>query len=372
MKDWLRVSNPLTTWETRALPGESVWFHPLSTTGIVGALTSDPSDYGQWVANHDRFKPVTSILVAKSVASTKALNKVAQKKWDLGVTVLEFKQTAGMVADLADSMVGAVDACINVRKKARRQINDLFRRVRVHDDFYRAAAEVGMRDLSLLEDIRSRWMQYQFGIKPAVADIANAGTALDEAIFGHNNGLLVVAKAGHRVTDRTTQMLSTTGAPFTTRIFSNLIVQAHASVSYRVPTDGVSRINLLGLDNPAYLFWEVTRLSWMFDYVVGVGDWLQSFTAANGLEFIEGSLSTTWQSLTTEVQHELSVPGLEFVKRPSTRGLYIDAGGFNRDLLSHGLFPGVVPQIKSEMGLVQLANSIFALSTLLTGGPALR
>lgn len=371
-KSWFQVFVPSTSWSTQPKPGYDAWFVREASTPVVGDLYPY-ADNWQWWLNHNRFQPsAIDRLNADNTARTKVLNKVAQKKWDIGVTVAEFAQTAGMVTSLATRLVDGADRLMNLRRNSREQINRLFKQVRKHDDFYRAAAEVGMKDTRLLENIRDGWMEVQFGLKPLMYDIHDAGAALDESIFEHDNGLLVVAKAGHTVKGKISVPLPITNAPFQTHLICDTSVSCHASVSYKVPTDGVSRITTLGLDNPASILWEATCLSWMVDYGFGVGDWLSSFTAANGLEYIDGSMSTTQRCTANEVQHTNLHPHNVWEKKPSTRGVVLSSGTFTRELLASGVTPAIAPQIKSKMSLVQLANSLSALSTMFGGGRAVR
>lgn len=366
-KSWFRCAAPVTSWGTKPIPGKSVWFNPPgSRTPVVGDffLTST----NQW-SNLGKFKPPPQdFIVVDQVTRTKVLNKISQKKWDVGVTVAEFRQTAGLVKDAADSLVDTIQGLVNMRRNAAKQVNQLLARVRKHGDFYRAAAETGMRDTALLNKVRDRWMQYQFGVRPLYGDIYNAGTALSESIFGHSNGLLVSAKAGHEVTRVIRVALPVVNAPFTTHVRMRCVTQGHASVSYRVPTTGIPTFNMLGLDNPYSIAYEQARLSWMFDYLVGAGDWLSSFSAAKGLEFIDGSMSTVWRAISLDVEINLKEPSkLRWDEAPRKSGVYIEAGEFERVLLAHGVTPAFVPQVKSTLGLVQLGNSLFALSHVFSG-----
>lgn len=371
-KSWFRMFIPKTTWETAAKPGYDAWFYPEGRTPMVGDLYPY-ADAHQWDINHVRFQPpAIDVLNAGNTARTKALLKVAQKKWDLGVTIAEFAQTADLVSSFSRRIVDGVDSLINLRRNSREQINRLFKQVRKHGDFYRAAAEVGMKDTRLLESIRDGWMEVQFGIKPLVYDIQDASTALDHEIFERGNGLLVVAKAGHTVKGRIVVPCNIVNAPFQTRLVCDTVASCHVSASYKVPTDGVSRLTTYGLDNAPAIFWEATRLSWMVDYALGVGDWLQSFTAANGLEYIDGSISSTQRCTAVEVQHSGLVGDNDWVKKPGTQGVVLDSGRFSRELLPHGVLPAFAPQIKSSMSLVKLANTLSALTTMLGGKPGLR
>lgn len=371
-KSWFRCFIPKTTWSTAAKPGYDAWFYPEGRTPMVGDLYPYADEW-QWNLNHVRFQPSAfDVLNAENTARTKVLNSISQKKWDLGVTVLEFAQTADMVTSLATRLVDGVDGLMNLRQNSRQQINRLFRQVRKHNDFYRAAAEVGMKETRLLEQLRDGWMEVQFGLKPLAYDIADAGAALDEEIFDRSNGLLLVAKEGHTVKGRISVPLPIVNAPFKTRLVCDTVASCHISASYRVPTEGVSRITTLGLDNPASILWEATRLSWLVDYGLGIGDWLSSFSAAKGLEFIDASMSSVQRCTAFEVQHHDLHADNVWTKKPGTLGVVLDSGRFVRDLLPSGVLPAFAPQVKSKLSLVKLANSLSALSTLLGGGTAPR
>lgn len=382
-KQWFRGVTPLWSWRIRENPSSwpDAWNWDYTLMPAIDELprTTHPGLYWEHVNNVFPF-PSSLRFSTDQVARTKVLNKIAQKKWDLGVTALEIKQTAGLITDLSVGIVSHVSSLIESRRAMRQKLDRFFREVRKHDDFYRAASDVGLKDLSLLEDLRSRWMQYQFGIRPLIRDVDDAVTWLSEAIHNHGYSVLVSAKAGHEMRDN--RLLgSVMGTPARTSMETRLEVQdvcmTHYSVVYEIPTGQVSVRTALGLDNPFYVGWEVVRLSWMCDYVVGVGDWLQSFTAANGMVFREGCRSVL-QRLTSQAAHYKPIgtigPGGDctFDKAPPQRGVYIERGDFNRELLVHGVTPAVVPQVKSELGLVQLANSLLALSSVLGGSPGLR
>lgn len=371
-KEWFRATVPVSAWEALPAPDNVSVFFPSTETPPVGDFFTGPGDQA---GNRLRCRPpVIQLITADNVARTNVLGKVSQKKWDLGVTAGELKQTAGLVTDLASSMSHAFLDMLNSRRKARETINRFLKDVVRHGDFYQAAKNVGLKDIGLLEALRDKWMQYQFGVRPAVAELDNAAKALDDLIFNLNFDLLIKAKAGHEIRDQVVQQFNVVNAPFTTSVVFDTTVQAHYSVVYKIPIDGVSSLTTLGLDNPGAVLWELTQLSWMFDYVVGVGDWVSSFTAANGLQFIEGCQSRLWQAVSSNVEYNLK-PSYKVVwgKMPSKKGISIVAGEFRREIVDPGgVFPAVVPQIKTTLGLVQMANSIFALTNIAGGRPGLR
>lgn len=373
-KEWFQMIAAPTTWGVRAKPGfnvQELLFRSISPINTV------PSNWNI-LSNQIPFSPSLQI-ASDQIARTKVLGKLSQKKWDIGVTALELKQTAGLVTDLSVGIVRQVEKIINSRKRGREQLNAFFRDVRRQGSFDLAAKNVGMTDISLLQDIRSQWMQYQFGIKPAVMDVDNAVTFLSDAVNQHGFKVLVAAKAGHESEDtRSNLVVGSMSGEVRINAKVREVCQTHYSLVYELPTGHVSTRQALGLDNPGNIAWEVTRLSWMVDYAVGVGDWLQSFTAANGMVFKEGCKSRLRR-----------VSSLDFIPSggpngsiqrgratlspaPREGGSFFERGDFERTLLTSGLIPAFVPQIKSELGLVQLANSLFAMSSVLGGKPGLR
>lgn len=339
------------------------------------SLAPNTSHTGTFRDITSRWFPYSPLLQfgAENEARTRVLKKVGQKKWDLGVAAIELRQTAGLVTDLATGMVRTVENIVNSRHNARKQVDQLFREVRKEGDFYKAAQKIGLSDTKLLDSVKDRWMQYQFGVRPLLKDIDDATNYLADRV-AQKVPFVIYAKAGAERSDTYmgARNCSADGVALMTikpRIEESCLV--HYSVQYEMPTGQVSDLTLLGLDNPWSTLWEGTRLSWMVDYAVGVGDWLQSFSAANGLVFRQGCKSV----LRKLVAQEFILTGKNgwiVEERPRLNGILLERGDFKRELLSSGLTPPVVPVVKSTLGLTQLGNSLFALSNVLGGKPGLR
>ena len=369
-KQWCRGQIPVSSWAVELKDGDYTTTWTFSGTPVYSALPSITTNSGMYWDQVVRTFPFTSSLEfrCEQAARTNVLNKVGQKKWDLGVTALELKQTAGLVSELAVSMTRQVEDLINSRKSARQRVDNFFRDVRRQGSFDKAAANVGMTDIGLLQSLKDRWMQYQFGIRPAIADIDNATSYLADLLNRSEVGMLVKAKAGHELTDDYNGANGAVSSIVTCRPRITEVCQVHYSVLYEIPTGGVSELNLLGLDNPWNVLWEKTQLSWMADYVVGVGDWLQSFTATNGMTFREGCRSTLRRVSANRFVVSPASKAYKITKSPVVNGAWAERGDFRREMLDSRLVPAVVPQIKSTLGLTQLGNSLFALSNVLGGG----
>lgn len=375
-KRWFRGVCKPQNWSVDNIPGRSAWCYRFTDIPAYTNLPQTTHTGNFWLFVEAQF-PFTPTLefYSDQVAKTAVLNKIGQKKWDLGVAAGELKQTAGLVTDLASGMSHQLLDLVNLGKHQKAKLNQFFKQVLKEGDFYKAAASVGFTDIRLLETLRDRWMQYQFGVKPILQDVDNAVNWLSDYVNQQNLPILVKAKAGHE-SDR--NYLGNEAS-----FYSGLkvapqwreICQTHYSVVYEVPTGQVPAVTSLGLDNPYSIAWELTQLSWMFDYVLGVGDWLTSFSAANGLVFREGCKSVLRKVESTGFQlREVTPLGVDakLTIAPDWEGSFIERGSFDRTLLASGITPGVVPQIKSSLGLVQLANSLFALSNVFSGRGGLR
>jgi hypothetical protein len=59
------------------------------------------------------------------------------------------------------------------------------------------------------------------------------------------------------------------------------------TASFKLSSDALDFLNKLGLDNPAFIAWNLMPLSFVVDWILPVGKWLESFTAYAGLELIQ-------------------------------------------------------------------------------------
>lgn len=370
-KQWFRGTSRPSSFSVTKKSGSSVSEYNFNNCITYRMLRTDISLAAFW-ENAARQAPFSAGLAfsAQNAAKTAVLSKLSQKKWDLGVTAVEFRQTTRLVTDLATSMAKTVENIVNSRHAVRQKVDRFFHQVRKHGDFYKAAAEVGMTDIKLLDYLKDSWMQYQFGIRPSLKDVADAVDWLSSQQQGGQK-LIVRAKGGNKQSRHIVGPDNSFHGQFTARPRFTEDCEVHYSVAYEVPTGQVRAVTSLGLDNPWSVAWEGTLLSWMVDYVVGMGNWLESFTATKGMVFTEGCVSTLKRLTSSELIVEPKGSAV-FSKNPNTAGFYLERGEFTREVLQSGLTPAVMPQIRSTLGLTQLGNSLFALSNVFSGKGAYR
>lgn len=316
----------------------------------------------------------------EQVAKTKVLNKLSQQKLQLGVTMLEMRQTAEMTTELARRITLGLAKAFDLsgsrassNRAAAKRVENLTRRALRGDKVAKRRLEeiekASRPDLRAETDVLNRasnaWMEYAFGIKPLYYDMVGVGDALIEHVFIDKKSFLVSAKAGHTYDTLATQYIGTLAPGDNCDAVLQKSASVHYTVVYEMPVrEGLDWRAVTGLDNPGSTAWELVRASWLIDYVFNVGDLLQSMTASKGLIFREGCKSTIQRS--SLVEYVLQDPSSYKGSMPAGHLL---AGKFSREVLASGVTPGVVPQIKTQLGLIQMGQALFALANWLGGKP---
>lgn len=127
------------------------------------------------------------------------------------------------------------------------------------------------------------WLTYSFGISPMVADASSIGVSLSKYINGVDHNLKQSAKSSVKEWVTSYKTDNETG-PYGGKLVGDYHV--HHSLSYRY--FAISRIKMqssnpygaidyfgLGADILPLVGWELTTLSWVADYFVNVGDFLE-------------------------------------------------------------------------------------------------
>lgn len=307
----------------------------------------------------------------ESEARTRVLLKLISNKAQLGVAAGELRQTAGLVEKLCTDTVSAVNKIGNGVKRAPDKIIEFLvspyatgtKRKRGNQQ-----PPSGWKRREA-ESVIDNWMEYQFGIKPLVHDIQDIGQALSDSLFVEERPLITRYKAGckEELPQEWETAYGAQGIPCTLSGFAQVTSECHISALYEVPVSTGRTLDQLGLGNPAAVAWELTQASWLVDYAVGMGDWLQSLTADNHGSLREGSLSRKVEVVLHDIAtpKRLSVGSTGFGPEP----IQGEFGRFQRQVLTL-LLPAYTPPIRGTLGLTQLANAVSYFTQALKGHPA--
>lgn len=145
-----------------------------------------------------------------------------------------------------------------------------------------------IRDMKNPRDPRTRqlsrhWLELQMGWIPTLMDIHGLSTAL----YRKAREGWIFAK----VSQTENRVVETRNINYKTLLI-RATVEERLTARYRVATSGLKALSEVGLTNPALAAWELVPYSFVFDYMIGIGDWLSAFDALTGVEsfsFYRGS-----------------------------------------------------------------------------------
>jgi hypothetical protein len=120
----------------------------------------------------------------------------------------------------------------------------------------------------------SLWLEYTFGWVPFFSDMWAAANVLQQD-FGRTSHKVVVRDVAYDVYQDGGSFHSYTGE-----------VSMYMKGTLRVTNPNLLLANKLGLVNPAYVLWDAVPFSFVLDWVLPVGKFLQSLSNEYGLEVL--------------------------------------------------------------------------------------
>jgi len=136
------------------------------------------------------------------------------------------------------------------------------------------------------------WLELQYGWRPLLNDIYESAELLAEQNVRRGNDTLHTAhsiSAKNQVTDN--KVIRTVDGNNIDVVNQQAAYVVRIKATYRVENDLLRFSNMLGLTNPALLAWELTPFSFVVDWFLPIGSFLENSMASTGLTFIKGSVS---------------------------------------------------------------------------------
>lgn len=219
----------------------------------------------------------------QSLLTMKALADVKDQKINLAVTLAEIGSTIGMIHDRARKYGLALRAA-----KAGR--------------WEQAAHHLGMRKRFSQQpkSFAAGWLELIMGWLPLMSDISGAVEEVNRKAVSH--GYLLFGRA-RDITERRHVVDRYLYGQFGlwVRAFVDDRITAKVGLVFAVDLPGLMRAAQVGVTNPAAVAWEVTRFSFLFDWWVSIGQWLESLDADVGLVYKGGFYTTYCARELTEV-----------------------------------------------------------------------
>lgn len=298
-----RPVNPYTDWQTTtSTKPVDAFYVPKGQPAVIvydGRITKTPDQITQMFASFAS-DHVSAFSEVAMTSQLKALSSLAQTKANIPVTLAEMPKTIDMLANTAKRIAsgltslrrGDVKAVANALgfswKKLPRRYEPLRRRIsRPPQGGY-----LGYND-KVLTDL---WLELRFGWLPLLKDVQGAA----ELLAARHYGMIIESEAYGSDSNSLSKVRQTAYTPWgkpsgdgglTTETLTGRI-QVKTKIRFRVLDKKAVMKQQMGLTNPYLFAWEMTPLSFVFDYFLNVGQYLEAMSALDGVEIISTCQTT--------------------------------------------------------------------------------
>lgn len=222
-------------------------------------------------------------------AISRLQSQLNQTSGNLMVTMAEADKTAAHLAHTATRLVSAF------RNLKRGRLGDFARdlgmttkvsEVRAYRNSWRRKSVQGS---DMRQFVANSWLEYSYGWKPLLQDFHAQAENLARVMTDYGyvvHEAKASARTGRKVyTEKYTEPNLYYASEKTVWVSNRVSF----TVRYRIQNGSQQVANNFGLLNPLEVAWEVIPFSFVADWFLPVGDFLQSLTAYNGLEFSGGT-----------------------------------------------------------------------------------
>lgn len=340
------------------------WGGASSCGNIVGWVFSADSNYypvpGAIVknANSPTQASIATPAGMQSAATIAAYNKLRDVKLDIAEFLGEFIETRNMVMDgfaKGARMVAAIATRdyrgfaklaygVHRQKRWLRHPEYKALRGRLGKRYYHvmmARLEAARRKGSkvLTDNPADHYFFWNFGIFPLLATLYDARSVKLGATG--TPALEIKASAYVREVREYTSVHN-----YYTDLKVKEIIRVRVLLKAAARPEDLALLNAahLGINSPIDVvrgMWAATPLSWLVDYFLDVGSWLNALSAPIGLTFTDGCVSTRVSIEGEATRHNYWVDSKTEVRPHGSGAFYIN--GFKRDVLGAFPFPGAPP-----------------------------
>lgn len=208
---------------------------------------------------------------------TRLINKTEQGVNNVAQDIVEWQQFTQMIVTTIQRVTGAVGA--TRQGNFAGAIGMLW-----------GTAKPGFRKgarLSKRKTTANNWLELQYGWKPLLADIQGAAESLAKLMLA-NPKVQVVTVSDTRKTS-VTELFPGVGWMTNTGVHQKeLSTTLKFKIRYRIDDHVQAFFNQIGFTNPVNLAWEVLPFSFVVDWFIPIGSYLEALTSFQGLSFVDG------------------------------------------------------------------------------------
>lgn len=276
----------------------------------------------------------------RSRAETECLLKIKSQKVNLSVAAAEMHKSVDMIGNRIGTLARAVAAA---RKGKFAKAADLLGVPKPKKGFLSKGSK----------NAAQGWLELTYGWMPLLQDID--GIYMSAITKQREFGQLIKAK-------RVLKTQSVRSVPSQLENRFDVVRQDHieytcvVALNYRVNNEALAAAAQVGLDNPLTVAWELTPFSFLLDWVVPIGNYIDSFTATQGLDFVGGTLTEV-----TRVSRVGTAKGFGNIHGQLTE----NQQAFRMDRTLYGTTPFPAPYYKNPWSTAHAVNALALLRSFL-------
>ncbi len=220
------------------------------------------------------------------LARNKAIRKLIDKAnlgldANLAQDVAQFGQTFSLIAQSATKIYKSV------RQLRRGNIPGAVEALTAG----RRSSRIPRGHPSAAKSVADNWLELQYGWKPLLQDIE--GTLKSLSVLQDTPGIVqsvaVSARAESDVRTTGLTVLNQSGLPNVRYLQTRTRTDCKLKLRFRLASPIRSFLAQTGFTNPINLVWEILPFSFVVDWFLPIGTYLEGFSAFDGLEFVDGS-----------------------------------------------------------------------------------
>lgn len=222
---------------------------------------------------------------------------------------------------------------------------------------------------SVSKDLASNWLELQYGWKPLLSSIHGAMEALARSQFTSDSVRGVTASASRSgdskiVITNNESVKRTLGAYFITQRTT-----VRYGIRYSMSSPLLAFLGSTGITNPINLGWELIPFSFVVDWFLPIGNWLEALSAWDGLTFWSGYKTTFSRQ---EVRGIVKFSG-QYDSQVGSERYHTDAGAYSRENVYFvrekltGFPSPTIPTFKNGISVTHSLNALALLRAVWKG-----
>jgi len=212
------------------------------------------------------------------------------------------------------------------------------------------------------------WLEYQYGWKPLLSDIQGSAEALAQT---HLNPrplrFSAMASTNGKVMKRPIAIWPVNGTHYLAELTFYHAGKTRYVLEVAEDSKILESLQTVGLTNPLLLAWELLPYSFVVDWFLPLGSYLQQLEYARGLTFIRGSVSTSFTAVGSIASRFYEVTPGYLPGRIA--GLEIDVSYRRKSRAILSSFPyQKLPSFQPKLGVERCLSGIALLQQIFTRG----